>query len=219
MDREMVLQGIRDCGIVAVVRAESGDLAEKALRAALDGGVNVVEVTMTVPGAIGVIKSLAGSLGRDVILGAGTVLDPQTARDCIDAGAKFIVSPNTNPETISAAKSAGAAAMPGALTPSEVVTAWQAGADIIKVFPGNVVGPSYIKDLHGPFPQIPFMPTGGVDLTTARDWLAAGAVALGVGGALIDKKLMAAGNFDEITHRARRFRDIVQSFRAEEGSK
>lgn len=213
MDRESALQGIRECGIAAVVRAESAELAEKALRAALEGGVNVVEVTMTVPGAVAVIRSLAGSLGRDVILGAGTVLDPETARECIDAGARFIVSPNTNPATIAACRSAGAAAIPGALTPTEVVTAWQAGADIIKIFPGNVVGPSYIKDLHGPFPQIPFMPTGGVDLTTARDWLAAGAVALGVGGALIDKKLMASGDFAEITARARRFREIVQQFR------
>jgi 2-dehydro-3-deoxyphosphogluconate aldolase / (4S)-4-hydroxy-2-oxoglutarate aldolase len=215
-DRESVLKGIIDCGIVAVVRAESAELASKALRAALEGGVYVVEVTMTVPGAVEVIRDLAHNLGRDVILGAGTVLDPKTAQDCMDAGARFIVSPNTNPATIAAVKSGGAVAIPGALTPTEVLTAWQAGADVIKIFPGNAVGPSYIKDLHGPFPYIPFMPTGGVDLTTARDWLAAGAVALGVGGALIDKKLMAAGNFAEITARARRFRQIIDEFRAEE---
>lgn len=213
-DRESVLRGIIDCGIVAVVRAESAELAFKAVDAALAGGVNVVEVTMTVPGAIALIADLARTIEPGVFLGAGTVLEPETALKAVDAGARFIVSPNTNPAVIGAAKSAGAVVMPGALTPTEVAAAWQAGADIIKVFPGNIVGPSYIKDLHGPFPQIPLMPTGGVDLTTARAWLEAGAVALGVGSALIDKKLMAAGKFAEITERARRFRQIILEFRA-----
>lgn len=216
VDKESVLRGIMDCGIVAVARAESAESAAKALRAALEGGVNVVEITMTVPGAIDAIRELARDLSRDVILGAGTVLDPQTARACIDAGARFIVSPNTNIETIAAVKSAQAVSMPGALTPTEIVTAWQAGADVVKIFPGNIVGPGYIKDLRGPFPSIPFMPTGGVDLNTARAWLEAGAVALGVGGALIDKKLIAAGNFAEITDRAKRFREIVREFRGED---
>ncbi|MDH7602861.1 MAG: bifunctional 4-hydroxy-2-oxoglutarate aldolase/2-dehydro-3-deoxy-phosphogluconate aldolase, partial [Armatimonadota bacterium] len=143
------------------------------------------------------------------------VLDPQTAVNAIDAGAKFIVSPNTNLSTIEAAKSKGAAVFPGAFTPTEVITAWQAGGDIIKIFPANVVGPSYFKDLHGPFPNIPLMPTGGVDLSTARTWLEHGAVALGVGSALIDRKLMKEGNFAEITERARKFREIVVQFRAE----
>ncbi len=215
-DREFVLRGIIECGIAAVVRAESAELASKALRAVIEGDINVVEITMTVPGAINAIRSLANELADDVILGAGTVLDPQTCHDCVDAGARFIVSPNTDPDTISAARSSGAVAIPGALTPTEVLTAWRAGADIIKIFPGNVVGPSYIRDLHGPFPEIPLMPTGGVDLTTARAWLQAGAVALGVGGALVDKKLVAAGDFAEITERARQFRKIVMDFKAKE---
>jgi 2-dehydro-3-deoxyphosphogluconate aldolase/(4S)-4-hydroxy-2-oxoglutarate aldolase len=212
-DKKQVLEGILECGIAAVVRAESADLAFKAIEAALAGGVNVIEVTFTVPGALGIIRQLATQMTDDVILGAGTVLDPDTAVNAIGAGARFIVSPSTNLKTIEAAKSKGAAVFPGALTPTEVITAWQAGGDIIKIFPANVVGPSYFKDLHGPFPDIPLMPTGGVDLTTARTWLEHGAVCLGVGGALIDKKLMKEGNFAEITSRAKRFREIIREFR------
>ena len=197
-----------------MVRAESADLAFKAIEAALAGGVNVIEVTFTVPGALGIIRQLASRISDDLILGAGTVLDPDTAVNAIGAGARFIVSPNTNVDTIEAARSKGAAVFPGAFTPTEVIAAWQAGADIIKIFPANVVGPSYLKDLHGPFPEIPLMPTGGVDLTTARTWLEHGAVALGVGGALIDKKLMKEGKFAEITERARKFRQILQDFRS-----
>jgi 2-dehydro-3-deoxyphosphogluconate aldolase/(4S)-4-hydroxy-2-oxoglutarate aldolase len=135
------------------------------------------------------------------------------ALDAVDAGAQFIVSPNTNVATIEAAKSRGVPVFPGALTPTEVITAWRAGGDVIKLFPANAVGPSYLKDLHGPFPEIPFMPTGGMDLNTAGTWFEAGAVVLGVGGALIEKKLMAEGNFAEITERARKFKKIVRDFR------
>lgn len=213
MDKESVLRGITGCGVVAVIRAETPDLALRAVEAVVDGGVNAVEITMTVPGAVDVIARLASELPDGAILGAGTVLTPEDAAMCIDAGATFIVSPNTNPETIAAAKARGIACMPGALTPTEVQAAWAAGADIVKLFPGNVVGPSYIKDLHGPFPDIPLMPTGGVDLNTAQSWLEAGAVALGVGGALVDRKLLSAGQFGEITSRARRFREIVARFR------
>lgn len=213
MEKQQVIDAVIECGIVAVVRAESAELALKAVEAALAGGVNAIEVTFTVPGALDVIRTLASKTGEDVILGAGTVLDPKMAIDAIEAGARFIVSPNTNVSTIEAAKLKGVAVFPGALTPSEVVTAWQAGGDIIKIFPANIVGPSYFKDLHGPFPDIPLMPTGGVDLSTARTWLEHGAVALGVGSALIDRKLMKEGNFSEITERARKFREIVTQFR------
>ena len=213
-DKKQVLEGIIECGIAAVVRAESAELAFKAIEAALEGGVNVIEVTFTVPGALEIIRELASKASKDTILGAGTVLDPETAAHAIDAGARFIVSPSTNIATIGMAKAKGVAVFPGALTPTEVITAWQAGADIIKIFPANVMGPSYFKDLHGPFPNIPFMPTGGVDLNTAKTWLESGAIALGVGGALIDKKLMASGNFAEITQRARKFREIVKEFRS-----
>jgi 2-dehydro-3-deoxyphosphogluconate aldolase/(4S)-4-hydroxy-2-oxoglutarate aldolase len=211
--KHQILDGILDCGIAAVVRAESAELAFKAIEAALAGGVNVIEVTFTVPGALEIIRELAWNSGEDVILGAGTVLDPETAINAVNAGARFIVSPATNITTIEAAKSKGVPVFPGALTPTEVITAWQAGGDIIKIFPANVMGPSYFKDLHGPFPQIPFMPTGGVDLSTARTWLENGAVCLGVGGALIDKTLMKEGNFAEITNRARKFREIILDFR------
>lgn len=213
--KEATLQGIFDCGIVAVVRAESPELASQALRAVLEGGINVVEITMTVPGATDAICELARSIGDQVILGAGTVLDPETARKCVDAGAKFIVSPNTSRETIAASNAYGAVSMPGALTPTEILHAWNSGADVVKLFPGNAVSPSYIKDIHGPFPDIRIMPTGGVDLISAREWLEAGAVALGVGGSLVDKKLVAAGQFAEITARARQFRQIVQEFRSD----
>jgi len=213
MEKKHVIDAIIECGIVAVVRAESSELALRAVEAALAGGVNAIEVTFTVPGALEVIRTLSKGVSSDVILGAGTVLDPQTALDAVDAGARFIVSPNVNLATIEAAKSKGVAVFPGAFTPTEVLTAWQAGGDIIKIFPANVVGPSYFKDLHGPFPNIPLMPTGGVDLSTARTWLEHGAIALGVGGALIDRKLLKEGNFGEITERAKKFREIVNEFR------
>ena len=212
-DKKQILDGILECGIAAVVRGQSDEQILKAVEAALEGGVNVIEVTFTVPNPLEIISKLAAKVSDDVILGAGTVLTPEMAASAVDAGAQFIVSPSTNLATIEMAKSRGVLVFPGALTPTEVITAWQAGGDIIKIFPANVMGPSYFKDLHGPFPDIPFMPTGGVDLNTAKSWLEAGAVCLGVGGALIDKKLMAEGNFAEITARARKFREIVQEFK------
>lgn len=212
-DKQQVLDGIIECGIVAVVRGTSDELIMKAIEAALDGGLNVVEVAFTVPNALEIIKRLVESVSDDVILGAGTVLTPEMAADAVDAGAQFIVSPNVNLATIEMAKSRGVPVFPGALTPTEVATAWQAGADMVKIFPANVMGPTYLKDLHGPFPQIKFMPTGGVNLNTARDYLENGAAALGVGGDLINRKLMEEGNFAEIASRARKFRQIVREFR------
>lgn len=213
-DKQKVLDGILECGIVAVARGQSDELILKAIEAVLEGGVNVVEVTFTVPNALAIIKRLAGKISDDVILGAGTVLTPENAANAIEAGAQFIVSPNTNAATIEAAKSRGVPVCPGALTPTEVVTAWQAGGDIIKIFPASVMGPKYLKDLHGPLPEIPFMPTGGVNLSTARDYLENGAVALGVGGDLINKKLIEEGSFAEVADRARKFREIVREFRS-----
>lgn len=213
--KQEILDGILECGIVAVVRAESADLAFRAIEAALAGGVNVIEVTFTVPGALEIISKLARTLGGDTILGAGTVLAPQTASDAIEAGARFIVSPSTSLGVIEAARRKDVPVFPGALSPTEVVTAWQAGADMVKIFPANAFGPGYLKDLHGPLPQVKFMPTGGVNLDTAMEFLKCGAEALGVGGDLINKKLMAEGKFAEITERARKFRQIVLDFRAE----
>ena len=212
-DKQQVLDGIIECGIVAVVRGTSDELIMKAIEAALDGGLNAVEVAFTVPNALEIIRRLAESVSDDVILGAGTVLTPEMAADAVDAGAQFIVSPNVDLATIEMAKSRGVPVFPGALTPTEVATAWQAGADMVKIFPANVMGPTYLKDLHGPFPQIKFMPTGGVNLNTARDYLENGAAALGVGGDLINRKLMEEGNFAEIASRARKFRQIVREFR------
>ena len=212
-DKQQVLDGIIECGIVAVVRGTSDELIMKAIEAALDGGINVIEVAFTVPNALEIIRRLAESVSEDVILGAGTVLTPEMAADAVDAGAQFIVSPNVDLATIEMAKSRGVPVFPGALTPTEVATAWQAGADMVKIFPANVMGPTYLKDLHGPFPQIKFMPTGGVNLSTARDYLENGAAALGVGGDLINRKLMEEGNFAEIASRARKFRQIVREFR------
>jgi len=212
-DKQQVLDGIIECGIVAVVRGTSDELIMKAIEAALDGGINVIEVAFTVPNALEIIRRLAESVSEDVILGAGTVLTPEMAADAVDAGARFIVSPNVNLATIEMAKSRGVPVFPGALTPTEVATAWQAGADMVKIFPANVMGPTYLKDLHGPFPQIKFMPTGGVNLSTARDYLENGAAALGVGGDLINRKLMEEGKFAEIASRARKFRQIVREFR------
>lgn len=215
-DKQQVLDGMIECGVVAVVRGKSDELILKAIRAALEGGLNVIEITFTVPNALEIIRRLARELGEDVILGAGTVLTPDDAVNAVEAGAQFIVSPSTSVPTIEAAKSKGVGVCPGALTPTEVVTAWQAGADIVKIFPANVMGPKYLKDLHGPLPDVKLMPTGGVNLDTARAYLENGAVALGVGGDLINAKLMESGDFAEITRRAQEFRRIVQEFRSEQ---
>lgn len=211
--KQEILQNIIECGIVAVVRGQSSEQIYKAIEAALVGGVSVIEVTFTVPNALEIIRQLADTVSENVVLGAGTVLTPHMAREALTAGAEFIVSPNTNVQVIETAKNHDAPVFPGALTPTEVLTAWQAGADIVKIFPANAVGPTYLKDLHGPFPEIKFMPTGGVNLSTARAYLENGAVALGVGGDLINRQLMEEGRFDEITERARKFREIVLDFR------
>lgn len=213
-DKKQIMDGILECGIAAVVRAESADLALKAVDAALEGGLNVIEITFTVPGALDIIAELARKIGDHVILGAGTVLTPEMAASATDAGAKFIVSPGVNVSTIGMVKKKGFPVFPGALTPTEVITAWQSGADMVKIFPANTMGPNYLKDLHGPLPQVKLMPTGGVSLATAMDYLKNGAAALGVGGDLINKQLLTEGNFAEITERARRFREIMREFRS-----
>jgi len=211
--KDRVLDAIIECGIVAVVRGQSSARIHSAIDAALEGGINVIEVTFTVPNALEIIRQLASSVEDNVILGAGTVLTPEMAEDAITAGAQFVVSPNTSIPVIEVAKTHEVPVFPGALTPTEVVVAWQAGADIVKIFPANVMGPAYLKDLHGPLPQVKFMPTGGVNLDTARAYLENGAVALGVGGDLINKQLMEEGRFSEITERARKFKEIISDFR------
>lgn len=215
MNRTEVLRRIRDTGLIPVVRAESADLAMRAVAALKAGGLDVLEVTMTVPGAIEVIRTLAGEHGTGTLIGAGTVLDPETARACIQAGAQFIVSPALNEETIEFCREQDVAIFPGALTPTEVVRAWKAGADAVKVFPaGAVGGASYLKALKAPLPQIELIPTGGVSLKTAADFIKAGAMALGVGADLVDTGALREGNTALITESARQFLEIVQVTRA-----
>lgn len=214
MGKAETLQQIESIGVVPVVRASSADEAMQAIDAIRAGGINVLEITMTVPGAIGVIAGVSKRYGSDVVVGAGTVLDPETARKCIDAGAVFVVSPALNVDTIAACIDAGIPVMPGALSPTEVVTAWNAGADMVKIFPaGAVGGPSYLKNLKGPLPQVKMIPTGGVSLTTAADFIKAGAAALGVGTDLVDIKAIRAGNARVVTERASEFVRIVKDAR------
>lgn len=214
MDRNEIIRQIEEIGIVPVVRAASSDEAMQAIDAIREGGIHVLEITMTVPGAIRVIEDVSRKFGCDVLVGAGTVLDPETARACLLAGAQFIVSPALNLDTIAMCRRYSAPVMPGVLTPTEVITAWSAGADFVKVFPcGSVGGASYVKNLKGPFPQIKIIPTGGVSLTTAADFIKAGASALGVGTDLVDVKAIRAGNAGVVTDRARQFVEIVREAR------
>jgi 2-dehydro-3-deoxyphosphogluconate aldolase / (4S)-4-hydroxy-2-oxoglutarate aldolase len=214
MNKSWVLQRIRDIGLVPVVRAESADQAKRAVAAIMAGGVSVLEVTMTVPGAVDVIEQLSQAFGSEALIGAGTVLDPETANKCISAGAQFIVSPALNEETIAFCRARDIAIFPGALTPTEVVRAWNAGADAVKVFPaGAVGGASYLKALKAPLPHIELVPTGGVSLKTAADFIKAGAMALGVGADLVDMQALRDGNDQLITERARQFLQIVREAR------
>lgn len=214
MKREEVLRQIKEIGVLPVVRAQSADEAERVVEAIKAGGVSLLEITMTVPRAVDVIARLTERYGADAIIGAGTVLDAETARACIMAGAQFIVSPALNLQTIEMCKRYSVAVLPGALTPTEVVTAWQAGADMVKVFPcGALGGASYLKALKAPLPQIDLIPTGGVSLKTAADFVKAGASALGVGADLVDLKALKAGQAELITERARQYVEIVKEAR------
>jgi 2-dehydro-3-deoxyphosphogluconate aldolase/(4S)-4-hydroxy-2-oxoglutarate aldolase len=210
MTKEQVRQRIFEVKIVPVVRASSPEQALGAADAVRAGGIPIVEVTMTVPGAIEVIAGLSRLMGSDVLIGAGTVLDAATAQKCVDAGAQFLVSPGFDAETVALARRLNVLIMPGSLTPTEVITAWKAGADFVKIFPcGNVGGPAYIKSLKAALPQIPMIPTGGVNLETAAAFLRAGASALGIGGELISKAALDSGNFAAITESARQYTAIV----------
>jgi 2-dehydro-3-deoxyphosphogluconate aldolase/(4S)-4-hydroxy-2-oxoglutarate aldolase len=215
MNKAEIVKQIEDVGLVPVVRASSADEAMQVIEAIKAGGVNVLEITMTVPGAVRVIEKVADKYGSEVLVGAGTVLDPETARACLLAGAQFIVSPALNLDTIDLCHRYSAPVCPGVLTPTEVVTAWSAGADFVKVFPcGSVGGASYIKNLKGPLPQIKMIPTGGVSLKTAADFIKAGANALGVGTDLVDVKAIRAGDAGVVTERAKQFLEIVREARA-----
>ena len=207
-DRERTLARIRALGVVPIIRAAGADEARRVIEAIREGGLDVVEITMTVPGALRIIEEVAAK-ADGVTLGAGTVLDPETARACLFAGASFIVSPALHLPTVELCRRQGAVVMPGALTPTEVVAAWQAGADLVKIFPVSAVGgPAYLKALAGPLPQIELVPTGGVDLKNAGDFIRAGAAAVGVGADL------TRGKRAEITEKTRRLLEAVSEARA-----
>lgn len=214
MARDTDLARVLDSGIVAVVRFPEPEPLVDVVWALADGGVTVAEVTFTVPNATEVIRAAKKALGDRVLLGAGTVLDAETARAAFLAGAEFIVSPTVNVDVIRMCRRYDKLVMPGAFTPTEILTAWEAGADIVKVFPADVLGPAFFRAVRAPLPQVRLMPTGGVDLKTAADFLNAGAVCLGVGGQLVDAKLIAAGKFAELTSRAAEYAAIVKKFRA-----
>ena len=210
MHKSEVMAKIRQVGLVPVLRADSEEEALQIAYALEAGGVTVLEVTMTVPGAVDAIRRLANEAGDRILVGAGTVLDPETARASMLAGAQFIVSPSLNVKTIEICRRYSIAVFPGGLTPTEIVTAWEAGADAVKVFPCSAVGGAkYLKAIKAPLPQIELIPTGGVSLATAAEFLEAGAIALGVGGDLVDNKAIRAGKPEVITENARKYLEIV----------
>src|SRR4029078_6463728 len=213
MSRESDLRRVLDCGIVAVVRSTDSQQLVEGGKARAEGGVTVAEITMTVPGALDVIRHVAKELGDRVFLGAGTILDTETCRAALLAGAHYVVSPTLNLDVIRMCRRYDKLVMPGAFTPTEILTAWEAGADIVKVFPADVVGPAFFKAIRGPLPQIRVMPTGGVDLKTAASFLQAGACCLGVGGQLVDAEAIKKKNFDKIRDLAKQYVGIVQAFR------
>jgi 2-dehydro-3-deoxyphosphogluconate aldolase / (4S)-4-hydroxy-2-oxoglutarate aldolase len=211
--RQMLLARMMEAGIVAVVRSPDPGPILPALAALADGGVMVAEVTLTVPNALAVLADAKARLGDRLLLGAGTVLDAETCRAAIAAGADFIVSPTLNLDVIATTRRYGKLSLPGAFTPTEILTAFEAGADIIKVFPAECLGPAFFKAMRGPLPQIPLMPTGGVDTQTAGEFLAAGAVCLGLGSQLVEPQALAASNFKRIQELAACYRNIIVDFR------
>jgi len=216
MTKQKVLSFIKDVGIVPIVRTNSAESAIQAVSAIYEGGIRAAEITMTVPGAVKALEKVADKFGDKIVLGAGTVLDPETARICMLAGAEFFVTPSLKLATIEMAQRYSKVICPGALTPTEVLTAWEAGADFVKVFPcGNVGGPKYIKALKAPLPHVEMIPTGGVNLNTAADFLKAGASAVAVGSDLVDGKTIAAGKFEVFTERTQRYLAIIAAARDE----
>ena len=212
--KEKAIGLIREIGLVPIVRAPSPEDAFRAAEAIVAGGIGIAEITMTVPSAMRVMERLAERFGDQVLLGAGTILDPETCRAALLAGAEFIVTPSLDPRVIEVARRYSKPCIPGALTPTEVVTAWQAGADMVMIFPcGPVGGPKYIKALKGPFPHIDFVPTGGVNLETTPEFIKAGAAAVAVGGELVSLEALLHGDLNLITENARKFVEAVRAAR------
>lgn len=210
MDKEKALSQILETGVVAIMRAQSSDQLLAAAEAIFAGGVTAIEVTMTTPNAIDVIRQATAKFGSEVLFGVGSVLDPETARMAILAGAQFVVCPTLNLDTIKICKRYSVPVVPGAYTPTEILTAWEAGADVVKVFPASAGGPEYIKAVRGPLPHIRLGAVGGVDLTTTSNFFKAGVVMVGVGGELVNQKLLDARDFAAITERARGFREQAE---------
>jgi 2-dehydro-3-deoxyphosphogluconate aldolase/(4S)-4-hydroxy-2-oxoglutarate aldolase len=214
MDKREVFNRMISEGLIPVIRVTSAQEAMDVADALKEGGVSLIEITMSVQGAIDVIKELTRKYNDEIIMGAGTVLDPETGRAALLAGAQFIVSPTLNLDLISLAHRYSAVVIPGAMTPTEILTAWNAGADMVKVFPAaQLGGPEYLKALKGPLPQILLVPTGGVNLQNAGAFIMAGATALGVGGEMVDKKALKEKKFNVITENTRAFLKAVQEAR------
>lgn len=214
MAKNTDLQRVLNCGVVAIIRASSGEQLVNVAKALYEGGIDVIEVTFTVPNVLDIIAAVKKEMGSKILLGAGTVLDTESARMALMAGAEFIVSPTVNVEVIQLCKRYDKLSLPGAFTPTEILTAWEAGADIVKVFPADVGGPNYLKAVHGPLPQIRLLPTGGVDLNTIGDFFAAGACAVGLGSALVEKKAVESGDVARIKSLAEQYVSAVKKARA-----
>ena len=209
MTKQEVLDHILSTGVVAVIRMKDTQRLKRVIEAIRLGGVKSIEITMTVPGAVQIIANLVKTVPDDVLVGAGTVTDVETANKVIDAGAKFVVGPILNVDIIKLCNQRGVVIMPGCYTPTEIFTAWKAGADIIKVFPATSLGPKYFKDIRGPFPDLRLLPTGGVSVDNVGEWIAAGAVAVGIGSDLLDKKAIDEERYEVLTERAKR---MVENF-------
>lgn len=214
MEKKTVVEKIKELGLVSVIRGPSVNLTLKMVEALVEGGVLAIEITYSTPNAEDVVTQLDKRFGEKIVLGMGTLTKPAQVKTALAAGAKFLVSPVCEPGLVKAMTSSGAATMIGALTPTEVFSTFEAGADVVKVFPGSLTGPSYIKALHGPFPQIPMMPTGGVSADNVKDWFAAGVIAVGAGSELCPPKLAQEGKFNEISEKAASFVAAVKTARA-----
>ena len=214
-DRSAIVRQIEDLGAVAVVRLTDAERGMQIVEAIQKGGVSAIEITMTVPNALEMISRVAREMGNEVLIGVGSVTDRDGTRRAIEAGARYVVAPIFKKEIIEEAHRHGAPAMPGALTPTEIQLAYEAGADVVKVFPADTVGMKFFKAVRAPLPHLKLMPTGGVSLANAGDWLRHGAVAVGVGSALLDKKAIAAGNYAQLTENARTLVQSIAEARAE----
>jgi 2-dehydro-3-deoxyphosphogluconate aldolase/(4S)-4-hydroxy-2-oxoglutarate aldolase len=212
--RDQFLQSVLASGAVAVIRMADAQRLIRVVEAVAEGGVTAIEITMTTPNALAVIEEVAREMGDDVQVGVGSVLDAETARRAVEAGARYVVSPIFKPEIIAEAHRHDVPAMPGCFTPTEILTATEAGADVVKVFPADILGMAFFKGVLAPMPHLKLMPTGGVSLTNAGDWVRAGAVAVGVGSALLDKRAIAEGDWATLTENARTLRRSVEEGRA-----